>query len=172
MFEFLKKAKEPEIVPQIKDPVLLEKKRTELVELIHKAASDGIITPIEDAEISQLAVQVGVNKTGIKKMINAEFASQLKAQIELFANDGEFDDNEMKAIKKRAKEIDVSDREIAMMIAEALSHHKEEVKKKVTAALTAFGIGVLAVGAVVGNVLMEVSSKGNLKITTVQHKKG
>ena len=32
--------------------------------------------------------------------------------------------------------------------------------------------GVLAVGAVVGNVLMEVSSKGNLKITTVQHKKG
>lgn len=172
MFEFLKKAEEPALEPQILDPVKLQEKREELALLIKKAASDGIITPIEDAQISELAIQVGINKTGIKKMINAELLPFFKAQIDKFANDGEFDELELKAIKKRANELEVSNADVAMMMAEALSHHGEEVRKKITVALSALGVGLVAVGAILGKVLMDASSQGNIKITGVKHFKG
>lgn len=172
MFNFLKKAEEPELKPQIIDPVKLAQKQDELTLLIKKAAEDGVITPVEDAQISQLAVLVGINKTGIKKMINAELLPQFKAQIEKFASDGNFDDLELKAIRDKANELEVSDADVAMMMAEALSHHDADVKKKITRALSVMGVGLVAVGAILSKVLLEMSANGNLKHTMVQHRKG
>lgn len=157
MFNFLKKAEEPELKPQILDPVKLAQKQDELTLLIKKAAEDGVITPVEDAQISQLAVLVGINKTGIKKMINAELLPQFKAQIEKFASDGNFDDLELKAIRDKANELEVSD---------------ADVKKKITRALSVMGVGLVAVGAILSKVLLEMSANGNLKHTMVQHRKG
>lgn len=169
MFEFLKNLTEKEVVPQISDPIELAKKTKELEELVKMAASDGIITAIENAQITQLATLVGINKKGVKEMIKVELLPHFKKQIDLMASDGEIDEEEMIALSQRAEELGITEVELSIMINEILAPYKKEAREKMKNVMTVAGISLGVVGAVLGAVLLETASQGNIKFSTIMH---
>lgn len=184
MFDFLKSEKdilpvavesnEALIMPSITDPKQLQKKREELLKLISAASVDGFISQIEYQQMADLMQQVGVNNTQLAEMIREEYKKQLKQKVQLFADDGEVDKNEMKALLTRAGEIGMTREELNLCINEALSNYKEARRKKIMAGVIAAGVGVAAVGVALlsigGGVLQEMAKNKTLKFTTVKHK--
>lgn len=151
--------------PQIHDQKELSKKRQELQSMVAKAAEDGNISLLEYQELQRLTVLVGVNNTELAKLIITEYKQQLKKQIQLCASDGDVNESEMEALVKRAKELGMSKEELMLLINEALSNHKEEVRKRVTVIMAGLATTLLAAGCVAVKILMETSAKGNLKMS-------
>lgn len=151
--------------PQIHDQNELSKKRQELQSMVAKAAEDGNISFLEYQELQNLTVLVGVNNTELAKLIITEYKQQLKKQIQLCASDGDVNESEMEALVKRAKELGMSKDELMLLINEALSNHKEEVRKRANAILAGLAATFLAAGCVAVKILMETSAKGNLKLS-------
>lgn len=179
MFDFLKSEKdilpvaveqnEALIMPSITDPKQLQKKREELLKLISAASADGYISQIEYQQMADLMQQVGVNNTQLAEMIREEYKKQLKQKVQLFADDGEVDKNEMKTLLTRASEIGMTREELNLCINEALSNYKEARRKKIMAGVIAAGATVIAVGGAATAVLLHADLKINF--STILHGK-
>lgn len=121
---------EEKLVPTISDSQLLAQKRSELIDLVKKAAEDGEITKLEYDELCELTTQVGVNNFELNEMIRSEYKKALNEKIKLFVeDDGIVDGAEMKNLMSRAKEIGVSEAELKIQISEAVSKYTMEHKR-------------------------------------------
>lgn len=121
---------EEKLVPTVSDPQLLSQKRSELRDIVRKAAEDGEITKLEYDELCDLTAQVGVNNFELNEMIRSEYKKTLNEKIKLFVeDDGIVDESEMKNLMSRAKEIGVGEAELKIQISEAVSKYTMEQKR-------------------------------------------
>ncbi len=121
---------EEKLVPTVSDPQLLSQKRSELRDIVRKAAEDGEITKLEYDELCDLTAQVGVNNFELNEMIRSEYKKNLNEKIKLFVeDDGIVDESEMKNLISRAKEIGVGEAELKIQISEAVSKYTMEQKR-------------------------------------------
>ncbi len=121
---------EEKLVPTVSDPQLLSQKRSELRDIVRKAAEDGEITKLEYDELCDLTTQVGINNFELNEMIRTEYKKTLNEKIKLFVeDDGIVDESEMKNLMSRAKEIGVGEAELKIQISEAVSKYTMEQKR-------------------------------------------
>jgi methyl coenzyme M reductase subunit C-like uncharacterized protein (methanogenesis marker protein 7) len=121
---------EEKLVPTVSDPQLLSQKRSELRDIVRKAAEDGEITKLEYDELCDLTTQVGINNFELNEMIRSEYKKSLNEKIKLFVeDDGVVDEIEMRNLISRAKEIGVSEQELKIQISEAISNYTLEQKR-------------------------------------------
>lgn len=121
---------EEKLVPTVSDPQLLSQKRSELRDIVRKAAEDGEITKLEYDELCDLTTQVGINNFELNEMIRSEYKKTLNEKIKLFVeDDGIVDESEMKNLMSRAKEIGVGEAELKIQISEAVSIYTMEQKR-------------------------------------------
>ena len=111
--------------------------------------------------------QVGVNNTQLAEMVREEYKKQLKQKVKLFADDGEVDKSEMKALLTRAGEIGMTREELNLCINEALSNYKEARRKKIMAGVIAAGAALVAAGGAATAVLFHA----DIHLSTILHGK-
>lgn len=141
--------------------------KEKIKQYIDHAIEDGVVTEEERQGIIALAEKYSIPLADIDFMIQDAFKTQFKQMIATFAADGTFQENEMVALRSRAKKIGIDDSLFQMMLEEALVNHKEEIKKKIKSALVKAGEIAASVAVVAGGILL-VRSSGSLENDMVE----
>lgn len=132
--------------------------KEKIKQYIDHAIEDGVVTEEERQEIIALAEKYSIPLTDIDFMIQDAFKMQFKQMIATFAADGTFQENEMVALRSRAKKIGIDDSSFQQMLEEALVNRKEEIKKKIKSAFIKAGEIAASVAVVAGGILLVSSS--------------
>lgn len=125
---------------------------------IDHAVEDGVVTEEERQEISALAEKYSIPLAEIDFMIRDAFKTQFKQMIATFAADGTFQENEMVALRSRAKKIGIDDSSLQQMLEDALVNRKKEIKEKIKSAFVKAGEIAASVAVVAGGILFVCSS--------------
>ena len=177
------KKNEEKTIPAEQTTQHLAQYRQELIALVKKAAEDGEITRSEYKQLCELTQKSGISQLELNDMIRMELKQDLIAKIQLFVeDDGEVDDQEMRSLIYRAKEIGINKNELDTYVNEALAKYKKEDNENFRKKMRKVGVffAVAATGAAAAFIglqaqknssMVNASKLGNYKVSlsTITH---